>query len=170
MNCKEFREILDLYVDQELSAQALATAQIHVNKCPACRRAEQQLLKLKHALQVATLRHNPPPDLVTSVRSITEPRWRKLLAIRDRNADGVVHRELWWRRNIRIPVPAFALLLVSALIFGFLFLRATLAGRSQQQPNRAAAIKSTQIEASVAATDLSSFDHGGRATLYKASR
>lgn len=168
MNCKEFREILDLYVDKELSSEALATAQIHVNKCPACRRAERQLLKLRHSLQVAALRHEPPQDLVRSVQSIAEPRWRKLLPIRDRN--GVVQSEPLWRRNIRVPVPAFALLLVSAVIFGFLFLRATLASREPHQPNRAAAIKSTQLEAAVEATDFSSFDHGGRATLYKASR
>jgi hypothetical protein len=170
MNCKEFREILDLYVDKELSPEAMATAQIHVNKCGACRRAETQLLRQRRALQVAVSRHEPPQELVNSIRNLIQPRWRKLLTIRDRKTGGVVHsKPPLWRQNIRLPVPAFVLLLVSALTFGFLFLRVTLSESGQHFPNRTA-IKSPQLGTTVEATDFSSFDHGGRATLYKAPR
>jgi hypothetical protein len=64
MDCKEFREALDLYVDGELSAESLASGSAHLHECGACQRAADELQRLRRALRTAVRRHDPPPDLL----------------------------------------------------------------------------------------------------------
>ena len=171
MDCKEFREVLDLYIDRELSPDALTAAHIHLNECRGCRRAQTELLRLKEALKLTASRHQPPQDLVSYVHNITQPRWRKLLGIRSRKADSVTPpAHPLWRENIRLPVPVFALLLISVITLGILFLRARSLRPGEPFPDRTIAIRPAGKEPSIEAIDFSRFDHGESAHLYKAPR
>lgn len=63
MDCKQFREVLDLYVDGELSAAAAAAAAIHLDRCSSCKQAERQLLRLRANIKAAVARHQLPAGL-----------------------------------------------------------------------------------------------------------
>ena len=52
MDCKNLRELLDLYVDGELSPEAKVQAETHLAECRSCQRAEKSPYLLLHA-------HNP---------------------------------------------------------------------------------------------------------------
>jgi len=71
MDCKELREILDLYVDHELSAEAAAAAGLHVAECGACRSARDELVRLRQAIKEAVNKHQPPASLLESVKRIS---------------------------------------------------------------------------------------------------
>ena len=47
MDCQQFRDALDCYVDRELSAAASAAADAHRRECPSCNRAAARLLDVK---------------------------------------------------------------------------------------------------------------------------
>ena len=168
MDCKEFREILDLYVDEELSPEAFAAAHIHLSDCHACRRAESTLLKLRSNLKLTVSQHQPPPDLVRAIRGITQPRWRKGLGSTHGTAATQISG-LFWRSWIRLPVPVFAVLLIAMITFGLLFM-----SRVFRPVERARNVSTTtqpeRGQSSVEAGDFSQFDHGGRASLYKLPR
>jgi hypothetical protein len=77
MDCRKFREVVDLYVDRELSPEARAAADLHLAECKSCRSVAEQLLGLRHQLKAAVTRHAPPPSLVKRVhRPLTWARWR----------------------------------------------------------------------------------------------
>ena len=176
MDCKEFREILDLYADHELSPDASTEARIHLKECPSCRRAERELLRLRRALKLTVAQHQPPPDLVNAVRRIAQPRWRRLLGIGNQAADAgtVVQSDRpLWRENIRLPIPVFVLLLVAIVTFGIFSARLRMTGAPQSSAgvqSKAVAIKPVEQRSPVEAADVSRFDHGGRASLYKEQR
>jgi hypothetical protein len=69
MDCKQFREILDLYVDRELSAEATAQAESHLSACAACRRAAEQLNLLRGAVKQVVGGYEIPSELVERVQS-----------------------------------------------------------------------------------------------------
>jgi hypothetical protein len=79
MDCKELREVLDLYVDNELSAEATASAGLHLNECGPCRMARDELLRLRQAVKEAVGKHQPPSSLLQSVRRVSCPRGRPVL-------------------------------------------------------------------------------------------
>ncbi len=78
MDCKEFREVLDLYVDNELSAEAMASAGLHLNECGPCRTARDELLRLRQAVKEAVSKHQPPPSLLRSVRRVSSSPGRRV--------------------------------------------------------------------------------------------
>ena len=80
MDCKEIREVLDLYVDRELSADAAASASVHLNECASCRRVHQELLRLRRGVKLALAQHQPPPDLAHRIHSRLSSPWRRVLA------------------------------------------------------------------------------------------
>jgi len=47
MDCKKLREVLDAYADRELSVDATAQAEAHIAECSACRRAVENLARLR---------------------------------------------------------------------------------------------------------------------------
>jgi anti-sigma factor RsiW len=155
MDCKEFRESLDLYADGELAPEAEATARVHLNECAACRRAEAELLRLRRALKRTVAQQQPPPELVRRVAALTNPRWRLL-----------------WQRRVSLPAPVFALLLlVVALLVGTV--GATLRQKSKSKQSAAAPPVAKQIAPAnppQSGLDLARFDHGARATIYKIRR
>lgn len=75
MDCKQFRELLDCYVDGELSVEAVAAAEAHVSDCPPCARAAAQLEQLRRSVRQAVSAHTPPADLDRRVRRSLRPWW-----------------------------------------------------------------------------------------------
>jgi len=73
MDCKKLREMLDAYVDRELSADANAQAEVHIAECPACRRAVDRLSRLREAVRLAVGEPEAPASLVERVQSSLSP-------------------------------------------------------------------------------------------------
>ena len=188
MDCKEFRESLDLYVDGELSADAMAAASVHLNECPACHRAKEELLRLRLALKSVVAQHQPPPNLVYHIHHFFLPFWpRQLLRLREKlRAGGLnlitpsqelaekAHAEKapLWRRKIALPIPVFATLLLALVALGFWSAYLRLARPPAAETGR---INTTQPEseppqAPEAGIDFSRFDRGERAAIYKVRR
>jgi anti-sigma factor RsiW len=168
VDCKEFREVLDLYIDEELSPDAMTAARLHLAGCASCRAAERELLRLRHALKLAASRHQPPPELVGAVRNIYQPWWRKLL--RGANGPGDPSgAHPFWRRKVTLPVPAFMFLLLA--LFGFWLLSTRLQTARPERPVvRSAPVTPATSSPNEAAFDFARFDRGGRASLYKERR
>lgn len=163
MDCKQFREVLDLYLDHELSVEATAAAHVHVRECFRCRKAEQELLKLRAALKSAVSQHQPSVKLVAAVQQITQSRRRNLFASARRGFSN------YSRKNIRVPVPVFTILLIALVGLTIFSVRRETPTTTMDRTE----ITSRTIPAgptSEQATDFSRFDHGERATLYKTTR
>lgn len=75
MDCKQFRELLDCYVDGELSAETVAAADAHLSECAACARAAAHLEQLRGAVRLAVSAQSPPADLGQRVRRLLRPWW-----------------------------------------------------------------------------------------------
>ncbi len=77
MDCKDIREILDLYVDGELSPEATVQAEGHLVECVACRTTVARLNRLRQAVKTAVGQHQPPSQLVDQVRQSTISWWSR---------------------------------------------------------------------------------------------
>src|SRR6266851_221692 len=77
MDCKDLREVLDLYVGGELSPEATVQAEAHLAECHACRRAAERLRRLRQAVKAAVSQYQPPPQLANSVRKSTLSPWHR---------------------------------------------------------------------------------------------
>ena len=76
MDCKHLREILDCYVDDELSADGSADAAAHLRECAACARAASELASLRLQVRQAVM-IDVPPDLEQRIRRSLRP-WSDL--------------------------------------------------------------------------------------------
>lgn len=81
MDCKKLREVLDLYVDHELAPDAMAQAHVHIAECGACRRAVDDLRRLREAIRTAVGKPDPSPELCERVRGWIQPRWYQVAAV-----------------------------------------------------------------------------------------
>jgi anti-sigma factor (TIGR02949 family) len=81
MDCKKLREVLDAYVDRELSADAAAQAEAHVAECDSCRRAVKALTKLRQAIKSAAGEPKAPAQLMERVQKSFSPGWHRAMAI-----------------------------------------------------------------------------------------
>ena len=81
MDCKKLREVLDLFVDRELSPEAFAQAHEHIAECSACRRAVENLSRLREAIRTAVGKPEPAPELFERVRGLILPRWYQAVAV-----------------------------------------------------------------------------------------
>jgi len=77
MDCKNLREVLDLYVDGELSPEATVQADAHLAECQACRRAADRLQGLRHAVKATVSQYQPAPQLASRVRKSTVSTWHR---------------------------------------------------------------------------------------------
>jgi hypothetical protein len=75
MDCKQFREVLDSYIDGELSPDAAAAADVHRRECWRCHRIAGRLLSLRLEVKRAVGAGGLPPRLEARVRSALYPRW-----------------------------------------------------------------------------------------------
>ncbi len=81
MDCKKLREMLDAYVDRELSADAAAQAEGHIAECGACRRAVEGLTRLREAVKTAAGKPEASVDLMERVRGSVSPSWHRAGAV-----------------------------------------------------------------------------------------
>src|SRR5258707_15899719 len=81
MDCTKLREMLDAYVDRELSADADSQAEGHIAECSSCRRAVEGLTRLREAVRTAAGKPEVPQQLLASVRGSVSPRWPPAVAI-----------------------------------------------------------------------------------------
>ena len=81
MDCKKLREVLDAYVDRELSPDAAAQAEAHLAECNACRNAVERLARLREAVRATAGKPEAPAHLLEHVQSSLSPRWKRPLAI-----------------------------------------------------------------------------------------
>jgi len=81
MDCKKLREVLDAYVDRELSPEAAAQAEAHIAECNACCGAVEALTGLRHAVRVAAGKPEAPAYLLDRVRRSLSPTWRRAPAV-----------------------------------------------------------------------------------------
>lgn len=139
MDCKEFRERLDLYVDGELSAELAEAAREHLKGCPSCSKAEAGLRNLKGSLKRVVNRRQPPPTLeaetLRSIRSRRSVRAGRALDEGRRDGASVL------RAKVIVPVPFLALLMLSvvALAGWLLFARAGVSAGRPARPSEASA-------------------------------
>ena len=82
MDCKKLREVLDLYVDHELSPDAITQANRHIAECGACRRAVESLCRLREAIKTAVMNPENSRNLAARVRGLISPPWYQALAVR----------------------------------------------------------------------------------------
>jgi len=81
MDCKKLREVLDAYMDRELSVDAATQAEAHIAECSACRRAVESLARLREAVRTAAGKPEAPVELIERVRSSVSPRWHRAVTI-----------------------------------------------------------------------------------------
>ncbi len=75
MDCKQFREVLDCYIDHELSASAMSAAYVHRRECAACARAADGLEALRRRIRSVVTACDTPPDLERRIRQVIAPPW-----------------------------------------------------------------------------------------------
>jgi len=75
MDCKNIREIVDLYVDGELSPEATVQANAHLAECDSCRRTVDRLNRLRQAVKASVGQYQPTAQLVARVRKSTITSW-----------------------------------------------------------------------------------------------
>jgi hypothetical protein len=63
MDCRQAREVLDCYVDGELSPAAGAAVDAHLAECRSCAAVARQLRALKTAVRRAVAAHEPSAEL-----------------------------------------------------------------------------------------------------------
>jgi anti-sigma factor RsiW len=173
MDCKEFREIADLHIDGELSAEAAVAAVAHLNGCRACRAVEADLLALRRTLKRVVAQHEPPPQLLSDVRQLTRPPWRKVLD-RLRATPGSVDETsatpALWKKKVSLPAPVFALLLVALVSLGAWGLWARRSAPHATVQGNVAGVERSRpsaVSSAEGGLDLSRYDGGERASLYK---
>jgi anti-sigma factor RsiW len=139
MDCKEFRERLDLYVDGELSAELAEAAREHLKGCTSCSKAEAGLRHLRSSLKRVVNRHQPPPSLeVETLRALRARKSARAGRVLDEGRrDGTPV----WRAKVVVPVPFFAALVLSfvALAGWLLFARAGVSTRRPAPAGEASA-------------------------------
>lgn len=166
MDCKEFRELLDLHLDRELSADAEAEARLHAKECARCHAVEQQLKRLRQSLKTLVAKNEPPQRLMREVAAIGQPWWLRTFRLRDRKA-----AELWSSR-VALPAPIFAVLLV-VVCAALLVLVQQIASKAFDITSAGKNTVQVEIPAGEPANslmDLTRFDQGGRITLKHAPR
>ena len=168
MDCKEFREVLDLYVDGELTSEASTEASFHLKECARCRKAEREILRLRNAMKSAVSKHKPPPELVNAVRRISKSSWPTVRGVGSERQTSI--GRLLWSEKVALPAPVLALILLAvvglAIVTGYLTTRATeptVALREASQTQ----IRKLSIQDPM---DVSRFDKGDRAILYTVRR
>lgn len=75
MQCTQFRESLDPYLDGELAPAAAAAAHLHRRNCQSCDAAATRLEAIKRAVKQTVTAAVVPPGLEARVRAATGRRW-----------------------------------------------------------------------------------------------
>lgn len=168
MDCKEFRERLDPYVDGELSAASAHEAREHSKGCASCAKAEAGLLHLRSSLKRVVERHRPPPGLEREVLRSLRARGRATrlppggALVESRRAGMHV-----WRAKVIVPVPLFALLLLSlvAVVGWLVFVHAPARGEEVSTKRPAPVASPAPPAEALGGFNFSGYYRGERASI-----
>lgn len=171
MDCKEFRESLDLYVDGELTAQASLSARAHLDVCTACRRVERQLAALRRAVKRVVNQHEPPSELTHDVFAIIKPGQRQpipRLPGRPTMIAGAGTKIPFRQKKIAVPAPAFALVLIAVAVLSGWVISMRSGSPSLTMPTGVKqAAPGPSASPGLKGFDLTRFDRGEPAAIYK---
>lgn len=167
MDCKEFRERLDLYLDGELSSAEADESREHTRGCASCAKAEARLRGLRGSLKRAVNRHEPPPGLKPEVlRSLRAPSARTHGPGHEAPVESTRAKTTVWRAKVNVPVPLLALLVLClvALVVWLAFARGP--AREEISAGRPApAVSPAPAEGAPGGFDFSRYYGGGRAGI-----
>ena len=153
MNC-EFSEKVSLLIDRELSPSEAEQMIRHLTGCRVCQQLEQDFLGVRNQIKS----YEFETDSIAQKQTL----WKVLAS----------QSVPLWRRKIALPAPVFALVVVALLAFGAwsVFVRNIL--QQTREPDQR--VSKVPVEATSntesGAMDLSRFDHGDRAIIYKERR
>src|SRR5689334_21763383 len=97
MSC-EFNEKVTLLVDGELSEDESDLVLAHIKTCHLCRKMEEDLLSLRQMIRD----YESEPNPIVQKRALT-----RIMASENK---------FFWKRNVAVPVPAFALLVAVLVV------------------------------------------------------
>jgi anti-sigma factor RsiW len=166
MDCQEFRERLDLYVDGELSGAEADEAREHLPGCASCAKAEAGLRHLRSSLKRVVNRHRPPAGLEGEVlRSLRSGgRGTSKHAGRVLDESGRVGTPVW-RAKVVVPLPFFVLLVLSLVALAGWSVFARGPAREEVSTRRPAPLVSPPPAEAPGGFDFSRYYRGERASI-----
>lgn len=108
MNCAEARDLVHLYIDQELDLVRVAEVDRHLQSCAACRERYERQQALRSSLRKGAGYHRAPPELREHLQ----------VALRGQADDAArprAHRPTRW--NTGLAIAAAVVLSVSVVIY-----------------------------------------------------
>ena len=154
MDC-HLAEKISLLIDGELGEEEAKETAKHLSTCDACQRAYHDFLLLREELNS----YAAAPDTLAQRRALQ----RILLS----------EKPPFWRRSVRLPVPALALLLVAvvalAALLAFVRQAPTAPAKAETKPEKVLT-KPEPTPGEQDVLDLARFDRGERAAIYKVRR
>ncbi|MCI0490148.1 MAG: zf-HC2 domain-containing protein [Blastocatellia bacterium] len=152
MDC-DFAEKISLFVDGELSPDESERVSRHILACSACKQAQDDFLRLRREIKAYDFELGP--------------------LARERALERILssQKTSLWKRRVALPAPAFALILI-VLIASWVWSVSLLLAKPQPSGGGIRAEKGTRERETVSQTglDLSRYDGGGRAVIYKTRR
>ncbi len=119
MDCKAFRETLDLYVDDELAPPDAQAAHLHEQECTSCQGVNVSLLNLRRQMKLTVAQCEPPLELVKAVQRISQPRWKRPsehFGLRDLGSHTHFKSFPVFRRGIPVTLCVVVFLLISVFV------------------------------------------------------
>jgi anti-sigma factor RsiW len=147
MSCS-FAEKISLLIDGELPFDEEGRVRQHLASCHACQEAQKNFLHLREQIKS----YESEPDLAAERRVL--------------QAALASAKPRWWQRRVSLPAPVFALLVI-ALLAVAAWTALTRAGNRRPEPER---LTRSAPQVGQGASDLSVYDRGGRAAIYKTRR
>jgi anti-sigma factor RsiW len=150
MNCG-FSEKVSLLIDGELAPAESEQVKAHLTTCLDCRQMERDFLGLRDQIRSYDLETEP----LAHQQALS-----KVLASR---------RVPLWQRHVTLPAPVFALVVMAVLVI----VTWALISRGLRQPAsdlRVTKLPAQTTESRRGGIDLSTYDHGERAVIYKMRR
>jgi hypothetical protein len=151
MSC-DFTDRVSLLLDGELSPADAQNTRTHMTGCRPCQQVEQDFLRLRQHIRSFELETDPIVQ-----RQIL---W-KVLASRSVPL---------WRRRIALPAPIIAIVVVSWMVLGILFILTRATSPTPDGIRHIGPVPGGALKTEAGETDLSRFDRGERAMVYKERR
>jgi anti-sigma factor RsiW len=158
MEC-EWTERLSLLLDDELDPNEMSSVRDHLKTCPVCNEALSEFLSVREKIRS----YSADCDLEVARRSLgLGPRKLGLGPRKDAIR--------WWRARITLPVPALASLLIAIVVLTVLLVALRPTGSQSSERAQARTPRRNDRTGDGQVLDFSSFDHGGRAVIYRINR
>jgi predicted anti-sigma-YlaC factor YlaD len=150
MSC-DFTDKVSLLIDGELAPAEAERMRRHLTGCRVCRQVEQDFLRLRHQIGSYEFETDPIAQRQTL--------WKVLAS----------QSVPLWRRKIALPAPVFALVVVAWMALGMWFVLARTTSSTPVGGGRVGPVPASANN-DPGEMDLSRFDRGERAMIYKERR